>query len=249
MLSFNEYYAVQTITYEEYVALLDGELVERVTISRTLQDLKNHFASIVADFKVSTQELGNALKDRSVFALLKAFGFSMKKMASAMYKGVTTLNRILISVVTQMSETGDLEKLRKGSMNVDQFMQKYPALKKITGPMVAGFLVYQWLNMSFSGDFKQDFNIENILNALSGNYTFEDVLSSPLGFKSMVQLMAGLSAGVTFPWNILLPANIGFALLYTAAIKTKDKKLRSKVQDAMKEHRPKGGMTKSTRYI
>jgi hypothetical protein len=249
MLSFSEYNAAQSVTYEEYVACLDGELVERVTISRTLQDLKNHFSSILGNFKISYEEISNAMKDRSVFALLKAFGFSVKNMAAAMYKSVTTLNQILMSVVVQMSETGDLEKLKNGSMTVDQFLGKYPALKRITGPMVSGFLVYQWLNMSFSGDFKQDFNIETILESLRGNYTFEDVLASPLGFKSMIQLMSGLAIGVTFPWGVILPANIMFALVYTVALKTKNKRLQVKARKAMRKHTPKGGSASTTRYI
>ena len=250
MLSFKEYNEVNTVvTYEEYCDFLDGHLTEKVTLTRTLQDLKNHIMSIANDFKMSYTEIVNAFQEKSVFALLKAFGFSLKKMASATYKSITSLNQLLMSIVSQMSETGDLKKLEKGSMTADQLLSKYPSLKRVTGPMVAGFLVYQWMNMSFSGDFKQDFDVSNILDALRGQYAIEDVLASPLGFKSMIQLMTGLSLGLSFPWNVLVPANLFLAFLFTAALKSKDKNIKVVAKKAIEKSAPRGGGALTTKYL
>lgn len=250
MLTFAEYTHIhETVTYEDYCYALDNEITERVSASVVLSDLKAHLMSIADDFKMSYLELANALKEKSVFALLKAFGFSLKKMAAATYKGITSLNQILMSVVTQMADTGDLAKLQRGSMTADEFVAKYPAMKRITGPMVAAFLIYQWLNMSFSGDFKQDFDITAVLEALRGNYTFEDVLASPLGFKSMVQLMTGLSIGITFPWGMLLPANLALALLYTVALRTRNRRLMVKTRKAIRKAQPTAGGGSTTRYV
>lgn len=130
-------------------------------------------------------------------------------------------NNAARSAFTEIAKTKAVKKLQSGLLTVDKFLDKHPVIKKMTGPMVAGALCYQWMNMAFSGDFDDDFDVSAIGNAMSGEYSVHDLLSSSSGLKSMAQLALGVDTGglASFPWHASL--NIGFAALYTGAKKLK----------------------------
>ena len=46
-------------------------------------------------------------------------------------------------------------------MKVDQVIQKYPKIAKVTGIVVAGLLLFMWINMTFIGDLDYDFNFNS----------------------------------------------------------------------------------------
>lgn len=232
MLSFNEH-LTQSVTFEEYCSYLSGDLSEKVEFRRIFNKLREHIRGLADELKISFEVVRDAFMTRELYEVLKSFGFSLLRMANVALMAVKTLNVAFLDVLEQMDETGDLDRLKRGSMKADEAISKYPALQKITGPVVAGFLVYQWQNMSFSGDFKQDFDVTNIADALAGKYTFMDLIASPSGLKSLLQLASGLALGISFPWGAILPATIYLAFLYTGTLKLKERKAHEKVKKAI----------------
>jgi hypothetical protein len=133
-------------------------------------------------------------------------------------------NSVLRKGFEKLHKTKAIQKLQKGTMKADQFLNKNPFLKKMGGPLVAGALAYQWLNMSFSGDFDDDFNLDNLVNALQGDYSLEELIATPDGLKGLAQLAAGIATGglLSFPWHKKM--NIAFAAAYTGARRLGDSK-------------------------
>ena len=75
--------------------------------------------------------------------------------------------------------------MQKGLIKVDSFLDQYPKLKTVTGTALAGFLTYQWLYMSFSGNLDSDYDLSSIPEAIAGNIGFTEILATPQGVKGM----------------------------------------------------------------
>ena len=235
MKTYKQY--TQEVTYEQYQAALDGMIDEAVRATRLVAKLRDHLVSIGKDLKIAYDNITSALKQRPFFEILKAFGFSFVKMASAVLKALGSLNVVLSDVFVQMEETGDLNKLKTKTMKAEDAVKKYPKLKKITGPMVAGFLIYQWQHMAFTGNFKDDFDMSNVIDALAGKYDITNLLASPSALAGMLKLFGGVAIGISFPWGAIIPASLYLAFLYTAFLKSRDRESLAKVRQKIREIR------------
>tara|TARA_B100000214_G_scaffold10058_1_gene7206 strand:+ start:4817 stop:5572 length:756 start_codon:yes stop_codon:yes gene_type:complete len=149
--------------------------------------------------------------------LTHALGKGFKNLYDTIDKVIKLPNKAMRKGFEKLHKTKAFQALHKGTIKVDEFLEKNPVLKKMGGPVVAGALAYQWLNMSFSGDFDDDFNVDTLVEALQGNYSIEELLGSPDGLKACTQLVAGMATGglLSFPWHSKM--NIAFALAYTGA--------------------------------
>jgi hypothetical protein len=212
---------------------------EKVNLSNVAVKLKQHVNDIANDLKVSTESIADAFKQPTTYKFMKSIGFGLKKAGEAALKGVQTLNVGMKATFEEMHKTGALKKLESGAIKIDEALEKYPKLKKIGGAAVAGFLVYQWQHMAFSGDLDDDFDVTAIASALAGDYSIRDVFASPQGVKGLVQLATGIATGVTFPWGKIGPATLTAAAIYTGAKKAKNAVLAKKALDMMKNETQK----------
>ena len=85
----------------------------------------------------------------------------------------------------KLAKTRMIQGLQKGTIKVDEFLDKYPKLKTASGVAIAGFLTYQWLYMSFSGNLDSDYDLSSIPEAVAGNIGFTEILATPQGVKGM----------------------------------------------------------------
>lgn len=207
---------------------------EKASMKSISKKLNNHIDEITETLKVSKDEVIHAFKQKKTFNFLKSVGWSIEKAAEAASKGFKTFNVALKGTFEELGKTGTFKKLQKGAMKVDEVMDKHPVLKKVGGVAVAGFLIYQWNNMAFSGDFDDDFDVTKIGEALTGNYNIADVFASPSGLKGLAQLAVGVGVGATFPWAKIGPATLKTAMLYTGAKQAGNSALAKKAFSALK---------------
>lgn len=181
------------------------------------------------------EDIIKSLNEPSVRHSINAVGGSIKGLTKAALEVLKIPNTALGKTFEELHKTKAFQKLQKGTMKVDEFLDKYPTVKKIGGGVMAGAMIYQWLNMSFSGDFDDDFNISQIGEAMSGNYSVSDFIASPSGAKALAQLAAGIATGglASFPWHKGM--NITFAAIYTAAKKTGNTGLMEKAQKQIRK--------------
>ena len=228
-------------TYEQYCAdlnyfdkindydLLSESIVDvlsgiRGKVGKFLLDAKDIFAEIFDETSLTVKDLIHAFKTKDFFAILKQFGFSAKTMLKNIQKAVGLMNKGLRSVLEGIHENSALmQQLQKGGKALDDFLAKHPILKKLTGPIIAGLLMYTWLNMTFIGDFDYDMDISAMFAALGGSFSVHDLFTSPQGNVMLLLLATGLLSGgvISVAWLGSTAANLVAAISYVFLKKVK----------------------------
>jgi len=256
-------YDYQHITYEDYCTAIDltmsNELTEgffygcitegffdnikRLSLSREyvrlFRDLKSNVQKIGDEFKLNLTDTVSAFKQKDVFKMLKGFGFNILLV----WRSITALTQAikggLLGIFREMFKLKIFQKLRSGAMKVDEFLDKYPKLKMVTGFVVAGLLFYIWLNMTFIGDLDYDFNFSDLTNALAGSFSITDLFVSPEGLMLMTLFGTGAVLGLSIPWLGKSVFNLTLAIVYTgyARLKGKDKNWKQTLERFKKKMR------------
>ena len=186
----------------------------------------------VKDFKIARENIKAAWKEKSVFKVIKAVGLGGAKVAK---DGLQMVDDAVNFAADKVAATKAIQGLQKGTIKVDEFLDKYPKLKTASGVAIAGFLTYQWLQMSFSGNLDSDYDLSSIPEAIAGNIGFTDVLATPAGVKGMGLLAAGLATGgMTALWAGGR-RGLMMAAAYTGAKKLGDKKTENKLFVKMRQ--------------
>lgn len=143
-----------------------------------------------------------------------------------MFRAITETGKLvrqgLFKIFERISKNKYIEKLRNGVMKIDDFFNEHPLLKKVTGIVVAGILIYIWLSMTFIGDLDYDFNWSDIIAALMGSFTLTDMFLSPSGLMMMTLFVTG--GLISFPWLGSSIYNLVVALTYTGYKMIRDRK-------------------------
>ena len=242
--TFKTHYLLENLTYDDYIIYLEeGRLSDfKDSVSGHLKNVINAFKSEFDRLRVSfgassdeTKEVfSQTVKSRTFFSFLKAFGFSIKKLVQAVEQATTMLVNDLSHVFKELADTKMVKKLHAGLISVDELVQKYPALKRTTGLAVVGILLVGWINMTFVGNMKYDFNWTKMIDAFKGNQSLADVLASNDGLMFLGLVTLGITTGIGFAW-LGLAGNIILALLYTGYYYSRKKnsnilsKIKSKI--------------------
>jgi len=231
ILSYNQYSDIsEAINYEVWCGLLDsmetGVVSEGVkdalskvgsvamdTVLRVFKPIKDEILSIAKDFKISVSEIVKAFKQRDIHRLLVACHFNVKTLIRAIGEFGEFWIRGLRSIFEEIARNKYFQKIRSGLMKLDDLLEMYPMLKKVSGPAVAGLLLYVWLNSSFTGKMSVDMDLSSILAALRGNYSLADLIASPDGMFMITLFATGGLISAT--WLSSSTSNLILALLYT----------------------------------
>lgn len=228
------------ITFEVYCAALDSDiyLQERFSdlrivraLKKVFNDLKRELKNIARQFKLSYQDLIKAFKNRDVFGVLKAFGFKIKLAFKAINELTKFVRGGLFEVFREIARTRTFQKIRSGAVKVDEVLNAYPVLKKMTGIAIAGLLLWIWLNMTFIGDLDYDFNFGDMADALAGKFSIAELFTSAQGLMLMTLFGTGFAFGLSVPWLGKSLYNFILALVYTAYAKLKDPESKVKLRD------------------
>lgn len=194
--------------------------------------LKADVDLIANDLSVSVNEVATAIANDPSGRILKKFGYSFSAIGKAVSKTFGLIDTSLRQACVELDKSGALNKLKSGTIKADKFLAEHPTIKKLAGPLVAGALYYQWNHMAFSGNFDNDFDTTDFVNAAVGDFSLEKLLASPEGVKSTIQFMAGLALGLTFPWPMAI-SSFKAAMVYTGAKKLKNSELAKKAMEKM----------------
>jgi hypothetical protein len=237
---------IEAITYEIYCGAMDLVFDNKLTESyfnenildaiknmnlarglvRVFQELRYNIQQIGRDFSMNLNELVNAFKDRNIYDMLRAFGFNFKLVFRSIGAFTNALRGGLLEVFKEMARTKTFQKLQRGVIKVDQVLDQYPILKRLTGIVIAGLLLYIWLNMTFIGDLDYDFNFSNTVAALHGSFSIADIFASPEGLMLMTLFGTGFAFGLSVPWLGKSLYNLTVAIVYTGYAKLKGDKAK-----------------------
>ena len=197
------------------IAFIDNAIKKSLGKLKALfKDLKQFVLPIADKLNISVTDIVVGLKQKGFYESFKLFGFNIKKMLKELNKATSKFKDVLLKIFEELHKTKAFQKIKKGVMTIDDIINKYPILNKITGIAVAAILFYIWLNMTFIGDLDFDFDFTTMAAALKGNFSLADVFASPDGmFMLSLFLTGGL---ISAPWLGTTAANILLAIIYTA---------------------------------
>jgi hypothetical protein len=222
----------------------DRNRISKSATQAAIKDLKTHVDDVVKSVGIDAKLVTKAIKEKSVYNTVNALGGTLRaagKTVRGLMKGV---GKSLEVGGAALTDTPGFDKLQKGMISFDKWIEKNPAAKKITGVALAGAAVYQWWEMSFSGDTESDFDLTSVTAALTGKPadavpTLNDFLGTPSGVKNMALLGGGLAtSGFTaLPYAALGSTGIGLgvALTYSGLKALGETKAGKKVKAKMVE--------------
>jgi hypothetical protein len=221
---------VSSVTYEDYCRVLTSSNEE---LAFSISGISKGVVSIVNEVKEDIEKLSSKTKldfkqlvaifsSRESFDLLKAFKFSITAIFKALKGTLGLLSRTLLHVFKEMHESDIFQKLKAKAISAQEVIDRYPALKVLTGVALAGLILFACINGAYTGDPHYDFDLSDVVDAMQGHYTLVTLLGEPKGLMLLSLLGAGLS-GLSFPWLVSNKIYLLISLCYTFAKKLKDK--------------------------
>jgi len=227
MKRFIEYSTSTDITYNEWLDvlttiendILNEGIFDKLKLPaaalRIVKTFKEELIKLKSVLKVDLKDLLSAFKEPHVFKILKVAKFSIKTLYNLYMNAYIVIREGIFKTFEEINKSGILKKIRKGTVKVDELLNKYPIIKKLSGPVIAGLLLYMWLNMSFISDLEYDMDISLMFSALKGSFSIEDLFGSDKGTMLIALFGVGFSTGLSAPWLGKTAYNLALALIYT----------------------------------
>ena len=168
---------------------------QEVTLPDTVKDLKQHVQGVIDAVGADLETVAIAFKQPSVYNTVKAIGGSISASSRVVMGTLRTVGKTLTVGGAAIHDTKAFQKLERGIIKTDEFMQSNPALSKLSAVAVSGLAIGQWLRMSFSGDIESDFDLTIIPQAFAGEAGFRELIATPDGIKGMGLLSVGMATG------------------------------------------------------
>jgi hypothetical protein len=163
-------------------------------------------------------EVLSFFKNKVIFGFFKYVGFSLQKMFEYLKQGYEAFVKLKDSLAKYIANTPLVKNVSEYAKWLDEFLDKYPILKKLSGVVIAYLLFYIWTNaISFTGDVEFDFNLQDMWDALMGKKGFLDIFGGENGAKMLTFIITNKAFGLTFPWPGATSVQFLFAIIYTIA--------------------------------
>ena len=218
MKSFVEYSTVSIQEehdyYEALTILETAELNENILSGLTsgVRAKLDFIKTLASAAGANLQDTLKLFKDSRVFKFFSALRFNLANLWKSIKAGFAAYSQIQRAVAEYISKTKIGRWTEEALRDLDAWLQKHPTIKRIGGFAVAGMLLYIWLNMSFTGDFKYDFDSSDILAALSGNFALSTLFAGTEGTRLLLLFVIGVF-GLSFPWPGPTSAKLAISVL------------------------------------
>jgi hypothetical protein len=218
MKSFNQY-TVDLIQEESdyYYALtlfetntLDEGVLSALTsgVRSKLQFIQ----TLASSAKANVDDVLKMFKDSRVFKFFSSIRFDLNSLWKSVKTGYAVYGQIQRAIAEYISKSKIGQWTEEALHDLDNWLQNHPKLRRVGGFAVAGLLLYIWLNMSFTGDFRYDFDFSDVLSALSGSYSLPTLFAGTDGTRLLLLFVTGI-IGLSFPWPGPTSAKFVVALL------------------------------------
>lgn len=225
------------ITYEDYCLCVEEIIAEKKLMNSAE---KNKFKQILNFLKIfkdklalHLKQMGIAFKDliiamlkRDFYNILHLLKFNIHQLLQALGSIQRLISNGILKILSEIAaRSKTIKNNRERLQIIDEFLNKYPILKYLAGPALAGLLFWMWMNIAFLGNFDSDFDLKYIADALVGKFTVYDLFGSEQGLSMVIMFFAGLMQIFTFNWFIAAPFVVPIAIIYSFSKHTKLGKL------------------------
>lgn len=170
-------------------ALIEAGFVSRINALPNLggkakqalvQEFKEQVHHVSSNLGITKSAVITAFKEPKMSNLLEATGYSFATLWGAVHMAHKVAEQGALHVIAQLAEHHALHKVaHKGAhkaKKVDELVEKYPVLKKLTGPALAGMLIYGY---TLTEPHKLgDWDLGNVKKALAGEFGIHDFLQT-----------------------------------------------------------------------
>jgi hypothetical protein len=177
-------------------------------------------------------DLVNLFKDSRVVRFFSKIKWSMEKMFGLLkegYKKMKGLQEALMEYARNsaggkwVAKQLDSETLRE----IDLWLERHPKTRVLAGAGMAGLLVYIWWNMSYVGNPVFDFDLSDVLDALTGSFSLSNLFSGAKGVTLLLLFLTG-SVGIGFGWPGAKSIHFAISVIVTLAKKLGKKMMKTK---------------------
>ena len=198
------------------------------TILEFIRTMKKGFDQFMKDSGMGLIALYKAIANRDFYKLLSALKFNITQIMKAIGAVQKLAASGLLYTLNEISGGNIQKKISTGAIKVNELIQKYPILSKVTKYVLAGLIIWMWTRMTFIGDFEFDFDLSIAFDALNGTYTLSHLLGTPKGLEFITLFFTGQFAGLSFDWIAGTPILIVVMLLYT--VSKRNPQLQTKIK-------------------
>lgn len=210
-----------TAGYIEESGIFDSFKGNMSKLKDLLVKFGEDIAQIAKEKGLQIKDIAMAFASKNVFSLLKGFKFNFSLILKSLKEAAALINKGILGVFRHLENTGVVNALRKGTMKIDEVLNKYPLLKRVGGIVLAGLLLYMWMNMSYVGDISYDFDTDDIVNALLGKFDLTDLFLSAGGMRDLFIFMVGVTTGLSLTYLIADRTALLIGFVYTVFKKNK----------------------------
>lgn len=201
----------------------EREIFYESIFSTRLRDKIEFVKDLAKSTGKGISEIFKLFIQKPVFNFFQSIGWSIKKLFEIIKKGWKAYTQIYDIIGKWISENKITQFTRDNLKKLDNFLKTHPILKRITGVVVAGILIYVWTTMSFTGHLIQDFDLVDAWNALLGKFSLSDLFTSPVGSKMLFLFLTGSTLGLSFPWPGTLSVKFIVAIINSLYLLFKNK--------------------------
>lgn len=203
--------AAQAITYEQYASVVDAAFVpdgrlQAFSIPSILKGLWGDLKAVGNHLKeageVGFEHIVQAFKEKSVFALLRGAGFSVKKLLQAIHAALKIPSNAVSAFLHEVvKDFGSIEAVKKLDVKarlakLEDLLKRHKVIAHISGVALAGFLIWMFVHSSFVGHPANDLSlVDAILDCIKGNFDLNALFTSPAGLHALGCLAFGVATG------------------------------------------------------
>ena len=190
--------------YSQAIMLIEnGEFLNEGfldNITKGIKDKIEFFQKIATASKNKIEDIVKLFKDTKVFKFFKVLKFSFEKLFVLIKKGYQGYIKLQKVIASYVASQGAVKWTKAKLKELDEFLQQHPVIKKLSGVVISGLLLYIWLNMSFGGDFAFDMSFDDIIAAAMGQFSLAELFAGDEGVRMLLLFATGTLLGLSFPW-------------------------------------------------
>lgn len=232
--------------YEEFLEYCTtthyGELLYEGKMSDALVGIVDFIKKLASEVKYKIKDLFKLFTDKKVFLFFSNLKWdydSFLKLVSAGSKVATTiLNPLgaLINIIFpdlgakaigKLSKTEFMKKMKESSDKIGEWLKKHKSALVFSSVAFAGLYLIIWLTMNNTGDLAYDFDISDLVGAITGKFTFLDFITSEDGIRQLILFF--LAVGGVGNSTIIANLVSSTTQLIVSLIRVLAEKLRMKV--------------------
>lgn len=210
--------------------------------SALVHEFKEQVHHVADNLHTTKGAVVTAFKEPKMSNMLEAAGYSFGTIWGAMHLGHKLAEQGALHVFAHFAEHTALHKAAHHGAHkvkvVDEFMSKYPVLKKVTGPALAGLMLYGY---TLTEPHKLgDWDMGNIKKAFTGEFGVADFMQTPEALYLGTHVATGNALSLSALVENTTTLTLGLAC--TAIVQSKNPKLQAlagKIQSVSAKFKPK----------